>query len=90
MTQQLRRHSWTLVEYVRRRGRVGWAAFVSVIGPDEVLVSAGLVCLTAGLWPLAGQVALVAPALVLLWMGLPQRARFISGPDRRPTPKDGA
>lgn len=69
---------------------VAWRAVTSVIAREELLVLAGLILLTHGLWPLLGQQALVAPGLVLLWIGVPQRVTFIARPpERRSVSKDG-
>ena len=68
------------------------AAWRAVLGADELLVVVGLVLLTAGLWPIADQGALVAPGLVLLWIALPQRTSFVIGAsEKRPssTPPHG-
>lgn len=52
-------------------------AVVSDVGRDEVLLCAGLVALTSGLWPLCGWSALIAPGAVFTWMALPARAPFV-------------
>lgn len=52
-------------------------AVSQVIGVDECVLVLGLVLLAAGLWPLFGRVALIAPGLVLVWMAIPQRAPLV-------------
>lgn len=54
-----------------------------VVGPEEVALAMGLALVTVGLWPVAGQVALTVPGLVLIWLALPQRTTFVQ---RTPTP----
>lgn len=56
------------------------AAVQAAIGVDEILLAVALVLVTIGLWPLCGQVALVAPGLVGLYVALPCRQPFISRP----------
>lgn len=68
-----------------------WRAITAVIGADELLVCVGLGLLTAGLWSLVQESALVAPGLVLLWIALPQRTPFVAGrTDTRQPPQEGA
>lgn len=68
-----------------------WQAITAVIGADELLVVAGLGLLTAGLWPIVQESALIAPGLVLLWIALPQRTPFLAGQtDKRQPPQEGA
>jgi hypothetical protein len=63
-------------------------AIVAAIWPDELLLAIGLVLLTVGLWPLLAQVALIAPGVVLVWMTVPTRARFVAPPDHHPAEPD--
>ena len=67
------------------RVRRGLAA---VVGVDELLIGAGLGLVTAGLWSLVQQAALMAPGLVLLWIALPQRTTFVARgvSEKRPGP----
>jgi hypothetical protein len=54
------------------------AAIASVFGLDECLLLLGLGLVTAALWPLVAQVALLAPGLVFVWIALPARAAFVA------------
>lgn len=64
----------------RMRGGVS-----AVLGVDELLILVGLGLLTAGLWSLVEQAALIAPGLVLLWIAVPQRTAFVVH-EKRPGP----
>ena len=68
-----------------------WRTIVSVvrsIGREEATVAAGVAMITVALWPAVGQLALLPAGAILVWVGLPSRARFIVPPesrrDRRP------
>lgn len=50
------------------------------IGSDEILIGAGLGLIAAGLWDVWRPGALIVPGAVLVWIGLPQRAPFVSRP----------
>ena len=52
---------------------------------DECLTLSGVVMITIGLWPLVGQVALIVPGIVALWLGLPSRTRFVARQEIPPT-----
>lgn len=80
---------------MRRRlsevGAAAWRALTAIVGVDELLVGAGLVLVTMGLWSLVDRAALIAPGLVLLWIAVPQRTRFVAGGgDKRQAPQGGA
>lgn len=59
--------------------RIG-AALASIIGVEECVLTLGLILLSAGLWPVFGRAALVAPGLVLIWLAIPSRRAFIHRP----------
>jgi fatty acid desaturase len=52
------------------------------LGRDDVVVLAGLACLTAGAWASLGFAALVLPGAVLVWYALPTRPPDVSRQDR--------
>lgn len=63
-----------------------WRAIVVVtqsVGREEVTISAGIGMITVALWPSIGQLALLPAGLILIWLGLPARTRFIAPPDAR-------
>ena len=55
----------------------------SAVGVDEVILVAALLMITAALWPSLGWLALLPAGLVLLWISIPQRARFVARPSER-------
>ena len=55
-------------------------AIAGVIGWDEVCLLAALGLIATGFWHLWRPGSFLAPGLVLLWLSLPSRARFIDGP----------
>ena len=61
----------------------------TMLGADEIVLVVALVLITAGLWLLVGQGALLASAAVFLWIGLPSRLPFIvrSGVVRKVKPR---
>jgi len=67
------------------RQRKWFAAVTSVFGPDEIVLGAGLVLLTLGLWSRFAWLSLIVPGLTLLWIALPTRRRFIE--PVHPTPE---
>jgi len=56
---------------------------VQSVGREEVTVGAGVGMITVALWPAIGQLALLPAGLILIWLGLPSRTRFIAPPDAR-------
>jgi len=52
------------------------AGFVSA-QRQELLVALAIGLLTYGLWPVIGRPALIVPGLVILWVALPTRRRFV-------------
>lgn len=78
--------------YGRRLASSLWAAIgrtrnavTHVIGADELALGLALGLVAAGFWRMpswqAG--AFLAPGVVLLWVFLPQRARFVEAPPPR-------
>ena len=57
------------------------------VGWDEALLLLGLILLTAGLWPVLHRGALSAPGVVLLWIALPSRTRFVERVEPTPAQK---
>lgn len=53
------------------------------IGVAELIFVCALGAITAGLWPVIGQAALVVPGAVLVWLTLPTRLPFVNRPARR-------
>ena len=65
---------------------VPWRLLVAIvkgIGREELTVGAGVALITMALWPAIGQLALLPAGLILIWLGLPSRTRFIAPPDER-------
>jgi len=63
-----------------------WRMLVAVargIGREDLTVGAGVTLITMALWPAIGQLALLPAGLILIWLGLPSRTRFIAPPDTR-------
>lgn len=57
-----------------------WRMIVSVVGSigrEEVTVATGVTMITVALWPAIGQLALLPAGVILVWVGLPSRVRFI-------------
>jgi hypothetical protein len=71
---------------ISRRSSALVAAVADVIGPDEILLAAGLTLVTVALWPVMGRVALIVPGVVLLWIAIPEREQFVRRP---PTESSG-
>ena len=55
-------------------------ALRTAIGVDELLLLAGLLLVTAGLWAQWGRLALVVPGAVFVWIALPCRTVFVLRP----------
>lgn len=87
--QQRRKIAWMLGLGPKAIWRVVlavWRMIVSVvrsIGREEVTVATGVVMITVALWPAIGQLALLPAGMILVWVGLPSRARFIVPPEAR-------
>lgn len=58
-------------------------AIVSGIGREELTVGAGVALIALALWPAIGQLALLPAGVILIWLGLPARTRFIAPPNAR-------
>lgn len=65
----------TTVRLAIRRAAVSVA---TLVGPDEIVLAAALVLIAAGMWQLWRPGACLVPGCVLLWIGLPERAPFVS------------
>ncbi len=63
---------------MRARSAALVRSLAASIGADEVVLLVALGLLTAGLWSRIGALSLMLPGLVLLWIALPQRARFVT------------
>jgi hypothetical protein len=61
------------------------AAVTSVIGPEECAIYLALALLGTGCWWIAKPAGLIVPAVVMLWMYVPTRARFV---ETKPQKKD--
>lgn len=65
---------------ISRRGRAAAVTIAGLIGPDEILVGAALVLIAVGMWQVWKPGAFLVPGVVLLWIGIPQRAPFVNHP----------
>lgn len=69
---------------LRRRVGVGVAraaaAVSGEIGRDEVYLCGALALIGYGCWDLWRPGSFLVPGIVLLWISLPQRARFVERP----------
>lgn len=79
MLERSRALTATLLSQARR----GLELVKGVVGPDELVLLAGLALVADGLWQVWRPGAFLAPGVVLVWIALPERKPFI---ERRPQP----
>lgn len=80
------RPSRSLREKLRGRSHAPVVSLRAELGAPEIGAMVAVALITAGLWPLLHQAALVVPGAVLLWFTLPPRAPFFrrASPNQSP------